>query len=521
MEGLARLAGAMSFSYDDIIVGAGSAGAVLAARLTEDPARRVLVLEAGPDYPTLAEIPAPLRDGLRLPTTHDWGYAAEMVAGRSMPYPRGKVIGGSSSTNATLAVRGAPEDYDDWAARGNDDWSWERVLPYFRRLEDDPERGGEFHGIGGPIPIRRGRDADLSPMQQAFRDACRALGFPETADHNAPDAIGVGLGPFNLRDGVRVSTAIGYLLPVRERPNLTIRGDCLVDRVLFNGRHAVGVASLSNGRIEQVFGRRITLAGGAIGSPAILLRSGIGPAADLVALGIEPVVDLPGVGANLIDHASLYLGLRTKDGAASAAATGGFVDVTMYAILHYTARGSAERRDMQSFVHQGTQLPLILNVKLLRPNARGVVRLVDRDPLVQPDIRLNLASDPEDVRRLGDGLGLLCALATSPPLATLHTGIATLGDGREIPLGSVETALSKPGAMDAHVHSTVFHHYHPVGTARMGPDDDVGAVVDQYCRVRGVEGLRVVDASVMPNIPRANTNLTCIMIGERVAVLMK
>jgi choline dehydrogenase len=257
MEGLARLAGAMSISYDDIIVGAGSAGAVLAARLTEDRTRRRLVLEAGPDYPTVEQIPLSLRQR-PLPDSHDWGYTAEMVPGRSMPYPRGKVIGGSSSTNATLAVRGAPEDYDDWAARGNDEWSWERVLPYFRRLEDDPERGGEFHGIGGPIPIRRWPDEELSLMQRSFRDACLALGFPATADHNAPDTTGVGPGPFNLRDDVRISTVIAYLLPVRERPNLTIRGDCLVDRVLFDGTRAVGVAFACDGRYEEVRGQRIT-----------------------------------------------------------------------------------------------------------------------------------------------------------------------------------------------------------------------------------------------------------------------
>lgn len=512
----------MSISYDDIIIGTGSAGAVLANRLTEDPSRRVLVLEAGPDYPSVEEIPAALRDGSRLPRTHDWGFTAEMVPGRNMPYPRGKVIGGSSATNAALALRGVPEDYDEWAAWGNDEWAWERVLPYFCRLEDDPDVRGAFHGVGGPIPIRRWRDEELNPTQRAFHDACLALGFPATADHNAPDAIGVGPGPFNLRDGVRVSTAIAYLLPARQRPNLTIRGDCLVDRVLIDGRRAVGIAFMSSGVYEQAFGRRITLAGGAIGTPPILLRSGIGPAADLVALGIAPVVDLPGVGANLIDHATLRLGLTAKDEAASADTTGGFEYVEPRIVLQYTAPGSAARKDMQSFLGQGSTQPALgLAVRVMRPQSRGTLRLVDRDPHTQPDIRLNLASDPEDQRRLGDGLFMLCALATSPPLAALHTGIATLGDGREMPLDAVAAALSMPEAMDAYLRQTVSHYVHPVGTARMGRDGDDGAVVDQYCRVRGVDGLRVVDASVMPNIPRANTNLTCIMIGERVADWMQ
>jgi choline dehydrogenase len=505
----------MAITYDDIIVGAGSAGAVLAARLTEDRTRRVLVLEAGPDYPTVEQIPLSLRQR-PLPDSHDWGYTAEMVPGRSVPYPRGKVIGGSSSTNATLAVRGAPEDYDDWAVRGNDEWSWERILPSFRRLEDDPERGGEFHGIGGPIPIRRWPDENLSLMQRSFRDACLALGFPATTDHNAPDTTGVGPGPFNLRDGVRVSTAIAYLLPVRERPTLTIRGDCLVDRVLFDGTRAVGVAFACDGRYEEVRGQYITLAGGAIGSPAILLRSGVGPAADLARLGIAPIVNLPGVGANLIDHAALVVRLPAKGDPAELGAGSSQI------VLQYTAPGSAERNDLQSISGHSQQQPALwLSTRLMRPHSRGWLRLVHRDPHRQPEICLNLASEPEDIQRLSEGFRVLCALVRAQPLARLHTGTLILDGGRDLSLEGAEAMLSQSEAMAAYIRHTVMHYVHPVGTARMGPDSDAGAVVDQYCRVYGVEGLRVVDASVMPNIPRANTNLTCIMIGERVADWMQ
>ena len=272
--------------YDDIIVGGGSAGAVLAARLSEEPARRVLLLEAGPDYATLESTPADLQDGWRMSLrAHDWGLTAEAVPGRAIPYPRGRVIGGSSAVNATIALRGVPADYDEWAALGNDEWSWAKVLPHFRRLEDDPEGAAELHGRGGPIAIRRWRPDELIPVQRAFFEVCRRLGFPEVTDHNHPEATGVGPFPQNRRDRLRLSTAIAYLLPARHRPNLTIRPHCLVNRVLFAGDRAVGVDIGAGGEPEQVRGRRITLAAGAIGSPAILLRSGIGPKAALAELG--------------------------------------------------------------------------------------------------------------------------------------------------------------------------------------------------------------------------------------------
>jgi len=289
--------------YDDIIVGGGSAGAVLAARLSEEPARRVLLLEAGPDYATLESTPADLQDGWRMSLrAHDWRLTAQAMPGRAIPYPRARVIGGSSAVNATIALRGVPADYDEWAALGNDEWSWAKVLPHFRRLEDDPEGAAGLHGRGGPIAIRRWRPDELIPVQRAFFEVCRRLGFPEAADHNHPEATGVGPFPQNRRDRLRLSTAIGYLLPARHRPNLTIRPHCLVNRVLFVGGRAVGVDIGDGGEPEQVRGRRITLAAGAIGSPAILLRSGIGPKAALASLGIEPVADLPGVGAGLADH---------------------------------------------------------------------------------------------------------------------------------------------------------------------------------------------------------------------------
>ena len=508
--------------YDDIIVGGGSAGAVLAARLSEDPARRVLLLEAGPDYATLESTPADLQDGWRMSLrAHDWELTAQAVPGRVIPYPRGRVIGGSSAVNATIALRGVPADYDQWAALGNDEWSWAKVLPHFRRLEDDPEGDGELHGRGGPVAIRRWRPDELIPTQRAFFEVCRRLGFAEVTDHNHPQATGIGPFPQNRQGRLRLSTAIGYLLPARHRPNLTIWPHRLVNRVLFAGDRAVGVDVGAAGAPEQVRGRRITLAAGAIGSPAILLRSGIGPEALLDGLGIEPVADLPGVGAGLIDHPVTRLLLVPKPGSCDPQSP------LAQVVVRYTAPGSGEFNDMQQvmFSHvdvagiggqqavaaAGTPLAIGLPVALERPHARGRLLLASTDPRTQPVIQLNFAADPEDLRRLVAGVRLAWQIAHQPEIARHIHHVALLS----------EETMSSDDALAAYVRATVSTQFHPCGTARMGPADDAMAVVDQHCRLRAVQNLRVVDASVMPAIPRANINLTCIMIGEHISEWMR
>ena len=508
--------------YDDVIVGGGSAGAVLAARLSEDPARRVLLVEAGPDYPTLESTPADLRDGWRMSLrAHDWGLTAQAVPGRVIPYPRGRVIGGSSAVNATIALRGVPADYDEWAALGNDEWSWAKVLPYFRRLEDDPQGDAGLHGRGGPIAIARWRPGELIPVQRAFFDVCRLLGFPEVADHNDPQAAGVGPFPQNRRGRLRVSTAVGYLLPARHRPNLTIAPRCLVNRVLVADGRAVGVDISAGGGPGQVYGRRITLAAGAIGTPMILLRSGIGPSAALAGLGIEPVADLPGVGAGLADHPVTRLLLVPKPGSCDPQSP------LAQVVLRYTAAGSGEFNDMQQvmFSHvdvagiggpqavaaAGTPLAIGLPVALERPRGRGHLSLASTDPRIPPLIALDFAADPEDMRRLVAGVRLAWRIAHQPQIARHTHHIAQL----------TEEAISSDDALAAYVRATVSTQFHPCGTARMGPPGDAMAVVDQHCRVRTIENLRVVDASVMPTIPRANINLTAIMIGEHVSDWMR
>ncbi len=401
--------------FDEIIVGAGSSGAVLAARLSEDNRRRVLLIEAGPDYSEIDCIPKTILSSRQNPQDHDWGFTAEMVAGRTVPYPRGKVTGGSSSVNACLALRGSPVDYDEWNALGNSEWSWKAVLPVLMRIEDDPGGRREFHGLGGPVPIRRYTDAELGSFFAASLAACRALGFPSTQDHNHPEATGAGPAPLNVdANRMRISTAIGYLMPARTRSNLTIRADCLVDRVIFDGQRAVGVQVFQSGVRQIISGRRITLSGGAIGSPSILLRSGVGPADEIRAIGIEPKLSLRGVGRNLVDHAMVRLSWNAALGPVDESAP--FFQV----LMRYTAPASHVANDMQIVPTWVPDQPLVkLSAALMKPLSRGTLRLHSADAQQQADIRLNLASDPEDARRLREGVRLLAALVRTPQLAAL------------------------------------------------------------------------------------------------------
>lgn len=510
----------MRLVYDDVIVGAGSSGAVLAARLTEDPERSVLLLEAGPDYITPELTPQDLLDATDISvTSHDWHMEADAVPGRAIPFPRGRVTGGSSAVNGTVALRGVPANYDEWAGLGNDGWAWREVLPYFRRLEDDPEEAGDLHGTGGPIPIHRWKPEELVPVEQAFFAYCRKAGFAEVRDHNDPDATGVGPIPVNQRQGVRISTAIGYLLPARHRLNLTIRANCHVHRVLFDGNRATGVELDCDGVVQRVLGRRITLSAGAIASPAILLRSGIGPAADLRALEIDPLVDLP-VGAHLLDH---------PNAGAIVIPKGGIPDTRIPFIqmmVRYTAAGSDDFNDMQFnfLTHSdlsvrqpqiaeqiGASIVMSLTASLQRPRSSGRLSLASADPHEAPRIDLDYFVDPEDMRRMMEGVRMCWEASQSPELAPYVERVAPLD----------EETVRSDAALAEYIRATARTTFHPVGTARMGPAGDAAAVVDSHGRVHGVEALRVVDASIMPNIVNCNTNLTSIMIGERVADWMK
>ena len=504
--------------YADIIVGAGSAGAALAARLSEDPDRNVLLLEAGPDYSAVQQTPDDLLTTWISAGPHDWGLTANATPTREIPYPRGKVTGGGSAVNGHIALRGTPGDFDEWAAWGNHEWSFEKVLPFHRKLEDDRDARGDFHGVDGPIWIERPRPENWQPLNRAFFDGARALGYAEVSDHNDPRSTGIGPWPRNRRDGVRISTAIGYLAPARHRMNLTIRPGVHAHRVLIENGRARGLEIECAGVTQQVRGRRVTLSAGAIHSPALLMRSGIGPRDELASLGIKCQVNSMGVGRNLIDHPMAFVVATPLDGIPHDPR------VTNPIGIRYTAAGSDEFNDMQMYVLEmfdanlspglALDLPvpsISLAAGLQRPRSRGRLRLRSANPDVPPVIDLNYVGDPEDMRRMVDGVRIAWRLMHEGPLAPMLKEFVNL---------TAEVVNSK-SALEIFIRENCTTIFHPVGTAKMGPESDSMAVVDQYCRVRGVEGLRVVDASIMPNIVRANTNLTCIMIGERVADWMR
>lgn len=475
--------------FDVVVVGAGSAGCVVAARAAATGAR-TLLLEAGPDY---RADPAPeLLDGWLLPMGageagyEDWGFQAEPdAAGNAPKLRRGRLVGGTSHLTR-FALRGSPADFDEWAALGNPGWGWDDVLPAFRRLEADLEFGAKpWHGNAGPIPVTRYPDLALAPVHQEARERLIDVGFPPVADHNTPDAVGVGPMPMSSRDGVRVTTASAYL-PLGAAPtSLTVRAEAQVASLVLDGTTVTGVHLLDGSTIHA---DRVVLCAGVYGSPAILLRSGIGPAEDLRSIGIPSVADLDGVGANLADHPTVDLELPHRGEARDTQ--------ILHTVATFHAEASAKEGapDLMLWIADpsDTADPWFgVDVLLLKPRSRGRVWLRSTDPADSPVIELPGLREEADLQRLTEGYRRAREIFAQPA-----TGDADLV---------------------SHVRENARTLPHVVGTCAMGPDPTSGSVVDASGRVHGVEGLFVADASVIPIAPSGFTQIITVMLAERLA----
>lgn len=516
-------------SWDVIIVGGGAAGCVLASRLATGTDLSVLLLEAGRDFPDPADLPTEIRDGesrvaAEPGSPYNWGVRGTITDEQGEIFvAQGKVIGGGSSINGQAMQRGFPEDFDSWAALGNDEWSYAKVLPYYRKSERDLDYRNEYHGSDGPMPVRRRQARPWPPIQQAFYDACLAAGYPACPDKNGPSPAGVGVIPSNNVDGVRISAALAYLDPARSRPNLTVRGETFVRRVIVENGRAVGVEADSGGAVHRFEAGRVVLSAGALRSPQLLMLSGVGPADHLRDVGIEPLVDLPGVGRSLWNHVSVQgATYRVRDDVSLES----HPDAPRF-YLHFTSAGCpailgagndmmmwttpvADGRSDRVSGLDGTvaaERAARITVRVSLPESSGYVRLASADPAVPPEFNYRYLTRDSDMIRARNGVRVAVDLLESD-------AFKAVSEGRVNP---TDAMLADTAALDRWIRRTVSSSRHLAGTCAMGPDRASLAVVDQYCRVKGIDGLWVVDASVMPRIPRSGgAHATVIMIGERV-----